>query len=315
MPDIDDENAINIYTDGSSYSGPWQGGLGIVFVTVDRDGNEVVEEHQPQGYRGATNNQMELQACIEALELLMRGRTNIDLDRFRKIIIKTDSMYVTDSYGRAMFGWSRNHWRTREGRPINNATQWKELLKRVKGTGKRVEFRWVEGHRDSAHNKTADKLAKRSAKGVTKAPLGVSSVRRKLTEKSIEVGSVQVQGQDLTIRAHHGHLAFASEGVEVQVRGHVCFESLQGKRRAFRVDSRNSICYCEPVMCTLFDFGDQQAFPKILGLSEKRSSIRSRSPKQGERALETHQLAARFCLTSKDGVRRLEVVQELGSVP
>jgi ribonuclease HI len=55
VPDIIDENAINIYTDGSSYTGPRRGGMGIVFVTVNDEGHEVVEEHQPLGHRGATN--------------------------------------------------------------------------------------------------------------------------------------------------------------------------------------------------------------------------------------------------------------------
>lgn len=43
--DILDESAINIYTDGSSYSGPRSGGVGIRFITVGDDGHEVVEDH------------------------------------------------------------------------------------------------------------------------------------------------------------------------------------------------------------------------------------------------------------------------------
>jgi ribonuclease HI len=199
MPDIIDENAVNIYTDGSSYSGPRRGGMGIVYVTVNDVGHPVVEEHQPLGRRGATNNQMELQACIEALDHLMRGRTQIELDRFRKIVIKTDSMYVSENHKIALYQWSANRWRNREGRPVDNAGQWKELLKKIHNTGKRVEIEWVKGHKNSAHNKSADKAAKRSAKGQTKPPLTQVSVRRKLTDKSVERGSVRMLGQELTI--------------------------------------------------------------------------------------------------------------------
>ncbi len=199
MPDIIDENAINIYTDGSSYSGPRRGGMGIVYVTVDEEGHPVVEEHQPLGHRGATNNQMELQACIEALDHLMRGRTQIDLGRFRKIVIRTDSMYVSENHKIALFQWSANRWRTRDGRPVDNAGQWKDLLKKIHSTGKRVEIEWVKGHKDSVHNKAADKVARRSAKGHTKPPLRPVSVRRKITDKSVERGSVKMLGQELTI--------------------------------------------------------------------------------------------------------------------
>lgn len=62
------ENALNIYTDGSCYSGPRRGGIGIIFITIDEAGNEVVEEIELPGYQQATNNQMELMACIKALE-------------------------------------------------------------------------------------------------------------------------------------------------------------------------------------------------------------------------------------------------------
>lgn len=199
MKDIIDENAINIYTDGSSYPGPRRGGMGIVYVTVDDEGHEVVEDYLPQGYQAATNNQMELQACIEALDHLMRGRTQIELQKFRKIIVKTDSMYVTDNYPRARNEWSRNHWRNRNGRPVDNARQWKQLLRETARTGKYVEFRWVKGHKDSTHNKAADRLAKESAKGSTKSPLAVASVRRKRTTESVEPGSVKMLGQELTI--------------------------------------------------------------------------------------------------------------------
>jgi ribonuclease HI len=63
---INDE-ALTIYTDGSSYQGPRRGGVGILFVTVDDDGHERINEYALPGYAGVTNNQMELQACIEAL--------------------------------------------------------------------------------------------------------------------------------------------------------------------------------------------------------------------------------------------------------
>ena len=37
-----DDDALNIYTDGSSFSGPRVGGIGIIFVIVNSAGDEEV---------------------------------------------------------------------------------------------------------------------------------------------------------------------------------------------------------------------------------------------------------------------------------
>jgi ribonuclease HI len=198
--DTIDETAINIYTDGSSYSHPRAGGIGIRIITVDANGNEVIHDEQPLGFPGATNQQMELQACIEALQLLASRRSPVDLSQFSKIIIKTDSRYVVDNYSAALFTWPTTKWHTRDGAPVINAQLWKDLVKQVFNVGMRVEIRWVKGHRASAHNKAADKLAKGSAKQAGRKPLTITSVRRKKTAKSIERGSVKLTGQRITIR-------------------------------------------------------------------------------------------------------------------
>ena len=42
-------------------------GRGCRLVTINELGNEVIEDHALPGYEGATNNEMELMACIRAL--------------------------------------------------------------------------------------------------------------------------------------------------------------------------------------------------------------------------------------------------------
>lgn len=66
------ENALHIYTDGSSLPSPRRGGIGILFLLIDSQGREEISDSRHAGYKGATNNQMELQACIEALEEFTR---------------------------------------------------------------------------------------------------------------------------------------------------------------------------------------------------------------------------------------------------
>lgn len=82
------ENVLYIYTDGSSLQSPRRGGIGIRFINVDANGEEQVQDVQSPGYKGATNNQMELKACVMAIEEAMRLQLTKGVTR---IIIRTDS--------------------------------------------------------------------------------------------------------------------------------------------------------------------------------------------------------------------------------
>jgi len=98
------EKALNIYTDGSSLPAP---------------------------RRGAANNEMELLACITALQhAAEHGRIN----EFERVVIFTDSLYVKDNVPRALFQWPKRKWLSQEGRPIENATLWKDLVRAIKKT-------------------------------------------------------------------------------------------------------------------------------------------------------------------------------------
>ena len=46
------QEPLKIYTDGSSYSKPRMGGIGIRFVGVDEMGDEVIEDRSYRGLRG-----------------------------------------------------------------------------------------------------------------------------------------------------------------------------------------------------------------------------------------------------------------------
>ncbi len=191
------ENALNIYTDGSCYPGPRRGGIGIIFVTVDETGNDAIEEIGLPGYQQATNNQMELMACIKAMRI---ASTHKSINSVNKVYVFTDSMYVSDNLNRAKYEWPKQRWNNRDGRPVENADLWKDLVKQIKKVQRGVEFRWVKGHAKNTYNKAVDKLAKQSAKGVLNRPLNVTTVRRKKTSQSVERGSVRMLGQELSVR-------------------------------------------------------------------------------------------------------------------
>jgi ribonuclease HI len=195
-----DERDLNIYTDGSSYQGPRRGGVGILYVSVGLDGTERADPYPLPGFMGASNQQMELCAAIEALKALVTRRAPVVAGSYRKIVIWTDSMYLVNGYDSARFSWPHAGWMTRNGNPVANTRLWKDLLKVASRTGKTVEMRWVKGHKRGAHNKAADKLAKQSSKLQSGRTASVVKVRRKKTAASIEAGSVGMQGQRLTIR-------------------------------------------------------------------------------------------------------------------
>jgi ribonuclease HI len=191
------ENALNIYTDGSSFSHPRRGGMAIRFVWIDEAGDEVIEDEEIAGHEQATNNEMELTACVEALERAARHRI---IHSVARVVIFTDSLYVAENVPRAKFQWSKQKWLNRNGRPIENASIWKDLVRAIQKLHKPVDFEWVKGHAKDGHNKAVDRLAKKSAKGVLNRPLKLSTVRRKQSSQVVQSGSVPMLGQTLSIR-------------------------------------------------------------------------------------------------------------------
>lgn len=194
-----DENAINIFTDGSMKERPRRGGVGWRIVTVDEAGEPVVQDFSPSGYPGETNNLMELMAVILALKDLFGRRPPVDLGRFNKIVIYTDSRYVHKNLPIARSRWAGQNWRRASGPLVVNATQWRELLRLIRTGRLPVRIEWVPG-KSSEHTKAVDKLAKASAEKPFSRPITHATVRRKLTEGSVEPGSVPMEGQLLDVR-------------------------------------------------------------------------------------------------------------------
>lgn len=196
-----DERALNIFTDGSSYGSPRRGGYAFRIVTVGEDGHPVYEDQQPQGHEGATNQEMELLAPTAALQYIAGRRSDYNVRDFSKVVVYTDSLYVKNNVNTAIYTWPNTGWTDRNGNPVVNAELWKELVRAIfRVLPVRVDFEWVKGHKASADNKAVDRLAKQSANGALRGALKVETVRRKLTDKATEVGSIGCHGQRITLR-------------------------------------------------------------------------------------------------------------------
>lgn len=191
------EDALNIYTDGSSYQRPRRGGVGIRYIIINDAGDEEWRDECPHGCKEGTNNEMELMTAILAL----RGIPNeMMTSNVQRIYILTDSQYVRNHVNHAKKYWPTKGWCDRHGKLIENVKLWKDLVREDRKAPKRVYFELVKGHSTNKHNKAVDKLAKKSANGFLNEPLTIQSVRRKSSTESVEIGSVGMEGQTLDIR-------------------------------------------------------------------------------------------------------------------
>ena len=132
-----------LYTDGACSGNPGPGGWGVLI----RRG--AAEETRCGGAAETTNNRMELQAAIEALQEVPPGGA---------ATVHTDSSYVKDGITRWIAGWKAGGWLTAARKPVKNRDLWQELddLR----NGRRIAWRWVKGHAGNEGNESADELAR-----------------------------------------------------------------------------------------------------------------------------------------------------------
>lgn len=139
---------VTIYTDGACSGNPGPGGWGVLLKT-HKDG--VLHERELfGGERQTTNNRMELQAAIEALNALKRPC---------EVILYTDSTYVKQGIQSWLASWKRKGWRTASNQPVKNQDLWQALDQAQ--DRHEVTWRWVKGHAGDPGNERADELARR----------------------------------------------------------------------------------------------------------------------------------------------------------
>lgn len=96
------------------------------------------------GVYGATNNQMELTAFINALAALIELNLNQE-----KLLFCLDSKYVLDNIPRIV-DWKKRGWRTTSG-PVKNQEYW-QRLENLLALFPDPHYQWVKGHDKSAGN-------------------------------------------------------------------------------------------------------------------------------------------------------------------
>ena len=141
----------DIYTDGACTGNPGPGGWG---VQIHFEDGQVAELGGAD--RATTNNRMELQAAIAALEFLQqRGQRE-------PIRLHTDSKYVIDGITKWIRGWQRKGWKTASGSPVLNQDLWMHL---DDINSAQVSWQWVRGHNGNDGNERCDAIARGFANG------------------------------------------------------------------------------------------------------------------------------------------------------
>lgn len=95
-----------------------------------------------------TNNQMEIKACIKALEQIKT--THIPIK------IYSDSSYVVNGMNEWIFNWQLNDWKSNK-KKVKNRELWEELFDLTQKQDE-VEFVKVKGHAGVEWNERADQL-------------------------------------------------------------------------------------------------------------------------------------------------------------
>ncbi|NJN88587.1 MAG: ribonuclease HI [Leptolyngbyaceae cyanobacterium SL_7_1] len=145
-----------IYTDGACSGNPGPGGWGTVVYFVDGTIHEMggAEAH-------TTNNRMEMQAAIAALEFVINSKQS------SPVILYTDSEYVKNGATQWITGWKKKGWKTSTGKPVLNQELW-QTLDQLNGQLSQiapVQWRYVRGHSGNFGNERCDAIARTFAQG------------------------------------------------------------------------------------------------------------------------------------------------------
>ncbi|MDF0554831.1 ribonuclease HI [Kamptonema sp. UHCC 0994] len=136
----------SIYTDGACSGNPGPGGWGVV-ICFANDNIQELGGADPK----ATNNRMEMQAAIAALEWFAKsGQTE-------PVTLYTDSEYLKNGITKWIQGWKKKGWKTSTGAPVINQDLW-ELLDEL--NCRQIQWQHVRGHSGDRYNDRCDAIAR-----------------------------------------------------------------------------------------------------------------------------------------------------------
>lgn len=163
----------SLYTDGACSGNPGPGGWGAVVCFADGNCHEL-GGGDPQ----TTNNRMEMQAAVAALEFFVNS------GQIEPVILYTDSEYLKNGITKWIKGWKNKGWKTSTGKDVVNQDLW-YLLDKL--NSRQVKWEHIRGHSGDFYNERCDEIARSfsrnlipelkqagtlACKGATPPPLG-----------------------------------------------------------------------------------------------------------------------------------------------
>lgn len=143
---------VTIYSDGGADPNPGVGGWAAILLYGKHE--KVLTGNEPY----TTNNRMELQAAISALEALNQPS---------EVEFHTDSEYLRRGITEWIDSWIASGWVRKGNRPVANADLWQRLASLVRQH--EIEWYWVKGHAGDPFNERVDRLARQARLEITPA--------------------------------------------------------------------------------------------------------------------------------------------------
>ncbi len=140
-----------IYADGACSGNPGRGGWGVQVQFAEGQIHELGGSEA-----NTTNNRMELQAAIAALEYLKASQ------QVQSVTLYSDSEYVLKGITQWLSSWRRKGWKTAQGKPVLNQDLWMTLDSL---NSSQVCWQHVRGHSGDAGNERCDTIARGFAQG------------------------------------------------------------------------------------------------------------------------------------------------------
>jgi ribonuclease HI len=169
------ETELKIFTDGGCSGNPGPGGWAYV-ITADRgNGTAVAILAEKWGAEGdTTNNRMELQAVIAALEAIPglpaasgpeAAPEAVQDAAPARITVITDSQYVQKGITLWVHNWKKNDWQTADRKPVKNRDLWERLDSLASGLA--LRWAWVRGHAGNELNERCDRMVQRAIRSLS----------------------------------------------------------------------------------------------------------------------------------------------------
>ena len=134
---------ITIYTDGGCRGNPGVGAWGAILLSEKHNLRLEIGESEEH----TTNNKMEMQAAIKALERLKNSHN---------IKLYSDSAYLINGMNSWIYSWQKNNWIKSDKKPVENKDYWLKLIELSKRHS--IEFIKVKGHSSNKENNRADEI-------------------------------------------------------------------------------------------------------------------------------------------------------------